>query len=91
MTTTTPSVGDTIHYTDNPNHGGGHARCFEVTVTSINPDGTVNINEHLPAPTAHALNEGEPGDLYTWHWPEPTEGEKETNRLLHYITGGEFL
>jgi hypothetical protein len=22
---------------------------------------------------------------------EPTEGEKETNRLLHYITGGDFL
>ena len=22
---------------------------------------------------------------------EPTDGDKETNRLLHYITGGDFL
>jgi hypothetical protein len=85
------TVGSTIHYTDNPVTGGGHSRCFEATVTSINPDGTVDIDEHLPSGTtpAYALVEaGKPGDLYTWHWPE---GEQETNRLLHYITGGQFL
>ena len=88
------TVGTTVHYTDNPVHGGGHARCFEATVTAINPDGTIDIDEHLPGATTPAyslLEQGKPGDLYTWHWPEPTDVERETNRLLHYITGGDFL
>lgn len=92
---TTPAVGQTVHYTDNPVHGGGHARCFDAEVTAVNLDGTLWIDEHLPpgfTPSARVMAEqGKPGDLYTWHWPEPTEAERETNRLLHHITGGDFL
>ena len=90
-TKTTPAVGDTVHYTDHPVMGGGHTRCFDAEVTSVNPDGTIDIREHPPLGAAYGLDEGKPGDLYTWHWPEPTEEERETNRLLHHITGGDFL
>lgn len=91
-TTTTPAVGDTVHYTDNINHGGGHARCFDVIVTAV-CGGTLDVQVLYPAAVdwAYAVREGKPGDLYTWHWPCPTEGERETNRLLHHITGGDFL
>lgn len=90
-TTTKPAVGDTVHYTDNINQGGGHARCIDAEVITVNTDGTIDLREHPPLGPAYAIGEGKPGDLYTWHWPEPTEAERETNRLLHHITGGDFL
>lgn len=71
--TTAPTVGRIVHYTDNVNHGGGHARCFAAEVTAVNPDGTIDIDELLPGaviPAYAVVEQGKPGDLYTWHWPE---------------------
>jgi hypothetical protein len=69
------TIGSTVHYTDNPNVGGGHARCFGAVVTGVNPDGTVDLQESLaadgPPNPAFAVREGKPGNVYTWHWPEP--------------------
>lgn len=68
-TKTAPTVGRTVHYTDNPNFGGGHARCFEAEVLNVNPDGTLDVeaSEDDAATRAFAIHEGGRGELYTWH------------------------
>lgn len=67
---TTPTVGQTVHYVDHINHGGGYARCFDAVVDVVNADGTIDVTELLPGTPAYSLVEsGKPGDLYTWHLP----------------------
>jgi len=65
--------GRMVHYTDNPNLGRGHARCFNAMIANVNPDGTLDLAEILTPSTltpAYAVEPGDPGDLYRWHWPE---------------------
>jgi hypothetical protein len=76
------TVGSTVHYTDNPNHGGGHVRCFNAEVTSVYPLGYVDVRNPLTG-KACGIREGKPGDLYTWHWPEPVNA---VNRSVSVAT-----
>lgn len=66
----TPTIGQTVHYVDHINHGGGYARCFDAKVSAVYDDGTVDLDEFLPGastPAYSVVESGKPGDLYTWH------------------------
>lgn len=71
-----PTVGRIVHYTDNPVRGGGQPRCRAAIVVNANEDGTVDLAEFISGigtTPVFAVMEGEPDQLYRWHWPERAE------------------